>query len=151
MLRTTNKIEWKIYLYHYVVRANVEGLENKLKTDAKPIKKSFFSSEIVDYRWEGGHISQVLNADSELKNLLLGLGLHRLEIRPDTKLHCVWITPIFPSVSDALRFSSAGSSKHLPTGKDDFPTQKHFEAYNRIAYTIRRFIEASASNSQRDV
>ncbi len=84
-----------VYRYNYVVKANVGNLENKLKAEAKQIKKGFLSSEIIDYNWEGGELAQLLNADSELKNMLLGLGAPHLMVIPNKKDQYVGITPVF--------------------------------------------------------
>lgn len=113
------------YLYHYGVRANVDyGLEDKLKTDAKPIRKSFFNRTIIDYKWEGApharELVELLNADSELKNILIKEGIDNLWTSPSKNLQYVWIT-------------RRGDRK-------EFPTQSAFEAYDRIMQHMRSIL-----------
>jgi len=77
-----------VYYYHYVVQTNVEGLEGKLEAEVKPVTKGFLSKEVVDFSWEGGELAQRLNADSELRNMLLREGLDKLpniEVKPHKK------------------------------------------------------------------
>jgi len=125
-----------VYQYYYVVRANVEGLENKLEAKGEPKTKGFMSKEVVDYRWEGKDLAQLLNGDSDLKNMLLKEGLDKLEVKPDKKNQCVRITPI---VKTPTRVSIGGIPVKggLTVGRKEFPTPGDFEAYDRIAQHIR--------------
>ena len=130
-----------VYQYHYLVRANVEGLENKLEAKGEPKTKGFMSKEVVDYRWEGKDLAQLLNGDSDLKNMLLKEGLDKLEVKPDKKNQCVRITPI---VKAPTRVSvGIGGLPSIPVkggltvGRKEFPTTGDFEAYDRIAEHIR--------------
>lgn len=109
------------YLYHYGIKANAEGIENKLNSEAKPIQKGFFSREIVDYKWEGGELAQLLNSDINLKNTLIKEQIDRLWTGPSKNLQYVWIT-------------RRGERK-------EFPTRETFEAYNRIMQHIQNIIK----------
>ena len=111
-----------VYRYNYLVQAKIDGLENKLKVEAKPIKKGFLSKEVVGLKWEGGSLAQLLNADSDLKTKLLQEGLVEIEIRPDKKNQCIRIRqkPFHSKTMLAL------------------PTRDAFEIYDRIAQRIRR-------------
>lgn len=104
------------YGYHYVVRAIVEGLESRLWAQTKPIGP-------VDFLWQGAHIAQLLNADSDLQDMLLKAGSNRLFISPDKKNQCVRITP-------------------LTEERKAFPTREAYEAYDRIAQHIRSIASA---------
>jgi hypothetical protein len=99
------------YGYDYVVRAIVEGLEGKLWAQTKPIGP-------VDFDWEGGYLAQLLNADSDLQDMLLRAGSNRLWTSPDERNQCARITP-------------------LTVERKAFPTREAFEAYDRIAQHIR--------------
>jgi hypothetical protein len=79
------------YDYHYVVRAKVAGLERKLEAEFKPTekRKGLFGKEVVGVQWDGGELAQQLNSDSDLKNMLLKEGVHRLVIKPETEHQCV--------------------------------------------------------------
>lgn len=108
------------YFYdsHYYVYGSVEGLEGKLKAEAKPVKKGFFNREIVDYKWGGEELAQRLNADSELKSMLLREGLGEIRIDHIQKLPSVGI--------------------HGENTKEKvFPRKEAFEVYDRIAQHIR--------------
>jgi len=111
--------------YHseYYVRGNVEGLENRLKAEGKPVKKSFFSSETVDYKWNGEDLAQKLNADSELKSMLIKEELGGISIGSSFNHQYVWIQ----------------GEKHRDKA---FPTHEAFEAYDKIAHHIRSIVNS---------
>jgi hypothetical protein len=131
-----------VYQYHYVVRAKVDGLENKLKAEAKPVTKGLLSKEIVDLRWEGGEIVQRLNADAELKQMLLKQELDKTFVKADKKQQYVAITHP-PKVPRQISVSIGGlpyipvTGRGMTVGRKDFPTLEEFEAYNRIAQHVR--------------
>ncbi len=104
------------YGYNYVVRAIVEGLEGKLWAQTKPIGP-------VDFEWERGYLAQLLNADSDLQDMLLRAGSNKLWISPDKRNRCVRITP-------------------LTVERKAFPTREAFEAYDRIAQHVRSIASA---------
>jgi hypothetical protein len=122
------------YRYKYAVKAKVGNLEDELKAEVKPIKKGFPTSEIVDYNWEGGELAQLLNADSELKNMLLGLGAPHLTVIPNKKDQYVGITPIVSSTAIVIY--------DMTVGRKAFPTREAFEAYDRIAQHIRKILSS---------
>lgn len=122
-----------VYRYNYVVEARVGNLEDKVKAEVNPIKKGFPTSEIVDYNWEGGELAQLLNADSELKNMLLGLGAPHIMVFPNKKDQYVGITPIVSSTAIAI-------PPEMTAGRKAFPTREAFEAYDRIAEHIRKIL-----------
>jgi len=119
------------YEYHYVVRAIGEGLEDKLWAKTKPIGP-------VDFQWEGGYLAQLLNADSDLQDMLLRAGSNRLAISPDKKNRCVRITPIPAGWTTIM----VGPISIPALGREAFPTREAFEAYDRIAQHIRSIANA---------
>jgi len=103
-----------VHPYFYVVRAPVEGLEKRLDAKSKSIRKGFFSKDVTDLQWEGGDLAQQLNADADLKAMILSTGLVGLEVRPDKTNRCVRIL-----------------------GYPGLPSREHFDLYDRIAHYIR--------------
>lgn len=114
------------YQSNYYLYLNMKGLEDKLKAEAKPVKKSFFSSEIVDCRWEGGELAQQLNADSDLKSAMIKEELGRIRIRLPSEV-------ARPSIQN-LQFVWIQGKQ---TKEKMFPTLGAFEAYDRIAQHVR--------------
>ena len=115
------------YRYGYGRKGSVEGLQDKLEARAKPIRKSFFNRTIVDYTWEGGELTKLLNADMDLKRMLIEEGINNLWTNASKNLQYVWIT-------------RQGDRK-------EFPTQKTFETYNRIMQNILTLASARAWSS----
>ncbi len=133
------------YLYHFIVRANVEGLEHALKTEIKPITKGLISKKTIDFQWEGGELARRLNLDSQLKNMLLKNGLDQLptlEVTADKANKCVRITK-----TPVPRWSTGPRKRGGPTVllavDRKFPTREEFEAYDRIAHHIRSIRKTS--------
>jgi len=128
-----------VYQYHYVVRANVEGLEGKLKAEVKSPtywKLDLIEKRVVDFQWEGGYLAQLLNADFDLKNMLLKGGLDKLVIRPDKEHQCVRIIHM-PGTWTPITVGSAT----IAVGRKALPTLEDFEAYDRIAQHIHSIVE----------
>ena len=127
------------YQYHYVVRTNVEGLENQLKAESKPVKKGLMSKEVVDLKWEGGQIAQTLNSDNDLKSILLKNELNKVVLKTDRKQQYVTIThppkiPMQVSVSfGGLPMIPLGK---MTAGRKEFPTLEEFNAYEKIAQHV---------------
>lgn len=115
------------YRCNYVVRAKVQGLEDWLKVELKPVRKGFLKREIVDLKWEEKvlssiNLAQVLNSDSDLKHYFLSQRRPpNVEIEPYRKHQCVRIWQKY----------SYDSSEAA------FPTIENFEAYDRIAKHVR--------------
>jgi len=132
------------YDYHYVVRANVAGLESKLEAEFTPIekRKGLFGKEVVGFQWKGGYLAQLLDGDSVLKDMLLKEGFQGLTIKPEKEHQCVRITP----PTGALTSARFDFDQHHPlvVGRKAFPTQGAFEVYDRIAQCIRGITSAQA-------
>jgi len=113
------------YWCNFVVQAKVEGLEEKLRAEGKPVRKSFFSRQFVDFRWKGKELAQILNSDAKLKSHLLSQRrLRKVVIAPFKEDRCVRM-----SYDSALSFP---------------PTIESFEAYDRIAKHIRSITNVSS-------
>jgi len=120
------------YRCNYTVWVKVDALEDILKAESKPVRKGFLSWGIIDFKWEGNELAQVLNSDSDLKHYFLSQ--HRppyMEIVPYRKHQCVRIrqkhfydyTPWFPT--------------YYTSPESAFPPIEAFEAYDRIAQHVR--------------
>jgi len=123
------------YQYHYVVRVNVKGLESKLKAEVKPPaywKLDLIEKRVVDFKWEGGELAQMLNADFDLKNKMLKGGLDKLVMSADKEHQCVRIMHT-PGTWTTITVGSVS----LAVGRKAFPTREDFEAYDKIAQHIR--------------
>jgi len=130
-----------VYRYNYVVKANVGNLEDKLKAEAKQIKKGFLNREIIDYEWEGGELAQLLNADSEVKNMLLELGSPHLMVIPNQKDQYVEITTAVSPITTIV-IGGIPVKYEMTVGRKAFPTREAFEAYDRMAQHIRSILSA---------
>ena len=130
-----------VYRYNYVVKANVGNLENKLKAEAKQIKKGLLNSEIIDYNWEGGELAQLLNTDSELKNMLLELGSPNLMVTPYKRDQYVGIMPVISPITTIVIGGIPVKYDGI-VGRKAFPTREAFEAYDRIAQHIRSILSS---------
>jgi hypothetical protein len=133
------------YLYHFIVHTSSDGLEQALKAEIKPVTKGFLNKKTIDIRWEGGELARRLNCDSQLKSMLLKIGLDQLpiiEIGADKANNCVRITrtPIIKWGTGPRK--RGGPSVLLAVGRK-FPTQEEFEAYDRIAHHTRSMRKAS--------
>ncbi len=135
-----------VYLYHFIVHADVEGLERGLKAEIKPITKGFLSKKTIGFKWEGRELAQRLNLDSRLKNMLLKNGINRLpiiEVRADKTNKCVRITRTPPIPRWTVNPSRREEAVALFSVGKEFPTREEFETYDRIAHHIRSIHKGS--------
>jgi hypothetical protein len=133
------------YLYHYIVRANFEGLEHALKTEIKPITKGFLGKKTIDFKWEGRELARRLNLDSHLKSMMLKNGLDQLpilEVGVDKANKCVRITKT-PVIKWGTGPRERGGPTVLLVVGRKFPTREEFEAYDRITHHIRSMRKTS--------
>lgn len=163
------------YRYFYVVRVNVDGIAAQLKADFNPgwhdrccQKRNFrwidkdtpSDSDVSNCCWEGGELAQLLNADYDLTQTLYREGLDSLEVRPDKSRRCVriehWHWKVYSSrdrrlgdFNNEYDATVPGGTYLTTIGRKQFPTRGAFEAYERIAYTIKRIALASPLNSSR--
>ena len=125
--------------YHYIVRGNIKGLENQLRAEIRlPTywKLDLNEKRVLDFQWEGGELAKRLNADSELKSMLLKGGLDKLVISPDRGHQCVRIIHI-PGTWTTIKIGSDS----MTIGRKPLPTQEDFAAYDRIAHHIHSIID----------
>jgi hypothetical protein len=112
----------------FVVEAKVEGSEDKLKAETKPVK---VRKEVVDIMWEGGELAQTLNSDANLRDTLHHMKERHLygqclTIKPDRELQCVRIVP----------------KRGYYSPKAAFPSIEAFQVCDRIAQHIRSIVNA---------
>lgn len=126
------------YQYSYVVQVDPAGLEGKLRAEVKPPaywKLDLTEKRIVDFQWDGGVLAQRLNADADLKAMLLRGGLDRLVIIPSRERHCVRIVHM-PGTWAPIKIGTTV----IPVGREVFPTLGDFDAYDRIAWHVREVV-----------
>lgn len=138
MIQLSQDEDYIAFSYYYVVRANVNGLEKELKANYKSYLANDNSQKqnpdqlghpvidrnIPDFYWKGGELAELLNTDSDLTSTLQSEGLNSINIWPDRRRYRVMII-----------------------GKKQFLTCEALEAYNRIAYSVRRFIISNSLTS----
>jgi hypothetical protein len=135
-----------VYLYHFIVRTDVEGLERALRANIKLITKGLLSRKIIDFEWKGRELARLLNLDYQLKNMLLKNRLDQLptiEITADKANKCVRITRTPPIPKWTYGPTGREAASHLTVGRE-FPTREEFEAYDRIAHHIRNMRQTSS-------
>jgi hypothetical protein len=64
----------------YFVHCIVEDLEDSLKAETRPIKGGLFAKKVIGLEWKGGRLAGILNADSDLKAVLLKTGPSHIAI-----------------------------------------------------------------------
>ena len=134
-----------VYLYHFIVRTDVEGLERAFRADIKLITKGLFSRKAIDFKWEGRELARLLNLDYQLKNMLLKNGLDQLptiEVTADKANKCVRITRTPPIPKWTYGPTGREAASLLTVGRE-FPTREEFEAYDRIAHHVRSMRKTS--------
>ncbi|UCH05214.1 MAG: hypothetical protein JSW05_03360 [Candidatus Thorarchaeota archaeon] len=121
---------------HFVVRGNVEGKEKQLKAKAKEKKEGFVKKKLVDVKWEGGRLAELLNQDGELTNLLVKAG-ESPEIELDQKQQCVRVATYLPSKTKGI---SIGPIPTVGKTEFEFPSRELVEACDRIGKHIRSLL-----------
>jgi hypothetical protein len=105
---------------HFIVKANVNQsddsflAESKLKTEGH-----FGSKKVVGVEWIGGKIANILNADSELADMITKLSYHNAFI---------WVDP----TKSGVRIHGKWKSSH-----DLGVSKEQFAVYDRIASHIK--------------
>lgn len=99
--------QWKAGYKFWVERdtgrekKNVENLEARMQIK----KKGLFKKEIVDFRWVGGRIADVLNQDTSLKEPLLA---HLITAQTTKNEAGIWIVPVpLPSDKEVKKWIKA--------------------------------------------
>ena len=122
------------YYCTYHTRANVEGLEKTLDVEGEPKKKGFLSKEVVGYQWKGGDLAQRLNADADLKNMLITARAGKISVKPNVLG--------FTSFHGTAVIRQGSGSWSWSLRKKSFPTRETFDIYDRIASHIRSITDA---------
>jgi len=123
------------YYCTYHTRVNVEGLGNMLDVEGEPTKKGFIRKDVVDYQWKGGDLAQRLNADADLKNMLITAQADKIHVTSSTTFYARALHG-----TAVIRYGSStwgGAWK-----KRSFPTREAFDISDRIASHIRSIKDA---------
>jgi len=131
-----------IYYYDYVVRADVGDREEDLKAEVHPIEKGMLRKELVDFEWKGGSLAKSLNADQDLRKMILESGAPRLAVKPDKKDGCVAIKLPQKKWHTTVSIGGIPVKHEFTVGRKAFPSREAFEIYDRIAKHIRSAIGA---------
>ena len=109
------------YQIHYIITDTVFPNPESLLAKCKPVNKGHFGNKrVVDVKWWGGRLAEILQADTELKEMLKDVLHQEGEIRIDP-------------LDDHVRIY--GKWKH----EDDLEfNPKMFDAVDRIASHIQK-------------
>jgi hypothetical protein len=143
-------IPYPIQHYHYIVPINVQGLEKTVETQIKPIRKRFFSRNIVGFQWEGQALAQRLNDDAELKTMILHHGLSSLP-RIEVKAHCQpRATSMIGDPTQAFLDAQAAFKPciRITDAHAKLPTFETFNIYDRIAEHIHSITKANGPSGR---
>lgn len=126
-----------IYYYDYVVRGDVGEREENFKAEVHPIEKGLIRKELLDVEWKGRSLANLLNADQDLRKMLLESGAPRLEVKPDKKDGCVAIKLPHGGWHSTTSVGGIPIRHDFTVGRKAFPSSEAFEIYDRIAKHIR--------------
>lgn len=124
-----------LYKYQYVMRAKVGEREDDLNAKVEYETKGLVKKEIVNFYWKGGRLAQTLNADTELKDLLVRSGVPPLVVHASKKDGYVAIS--LGQVIGGLMREEKGGYFQMTMGKRDFPSQQAFAMYDKIMGHVR--------------
>jgi len=150
------------YYITYLVYGIVRDLEDRLSAETRPMKTGLFGKKVTGFKWKGGRLADILNADTVLRNILLRIGSPDIMIMPRKE---VMASPegmlLVPKVDMDKEEASYGIQSHREeqyveirtftivtdenAGRQAFPTLEAFEAYERIARHIRSIISYGRS------
>jgi len=124
--RTSYRITCFIsYLVHGEIVKNLEG---DLKAETRPIKVGLFKKRVTGFEWKGGRLAGILNADSDLRDQLVKMGLPQLVIIPHREGQHV-----------EIRTSTIVANEQTAR-EEAFPTTEAFDAYDKVALNVRSII-----------
>jgi hypothetical protein len=121
--------------FHHVVRGMGQVSENDLKAETKEKKEGFISKKLVDVRWEGGRLADLLNGDAELKNMIMRTGSSSLKVESDKKNDCVRI--IHEKGIDVIVESGGAFIHKTETRAENFPPIETLDIVDRIAERVK--------------
>jgi len=106
---------------HFIVKGNVDQSDSGFLAEAKLKTQGHFGSKkIIGVEWVGGNIANILNADSELADMIKKLSYDEA---------CIWVDPTKNGVRIHGKWKSSselGISKEL------------FAVYDRIALHVKK-------------
>ena len=137
-----------LYSYVYIVKGNIrdDAHAQQLKADVKVIEKGLINKVITGFEWRGGEVAQRLSDDSELRDMIRGIGMPNIQINPHTKDQYVAITVSSQQRGKIKGFlpSTESLSKMLhELGMLCFPSREEFEVYDKIAKHVRTIVGLS--------
>jgi len=77
--------------FNYIIKGAGNLNEKDLKAQIKTKTEGFISKKLLDIKWEGGRIADLLTSDPELKNLIMTWNVVPLKVEPDAKNNCTCI------------------------------------------------------------
>jgi len=121
--------------FHYIVKGMGKKSENDLRAEVKEKKEGFISKKLVDIKWDGGRLAELLNSDAELKNMIMRTGSTPLKVELDSKNDCVRI--IQEKEIDVIVESGGAFIKKTETRAENFPSIETLDVIDRIAGHIK--------------
>jgi len=94
----------------------------------------------VDYQWKGGDLAQRLNADTDLKNMLITVQVGKISVKPNVLG--------FTSFHGTVVIREGNQSWSWSLRKKSFPTREAFDIYDRIAHHIRTITKAEKMSEE---
>jgi hypothetical protein len=105
--------------------------EEDLKAEMEEEKTGFITKKLVNIKWKGGRLANVLNDDSELKKKILDSQTTSFKVEPDMKNNCV---KIIHQKEIQLTYEFGGVFvKTAKTSAKDFPPISTIDIVDRIA------------------
>ncbi len=131
----------------YLVNARVEGLEQKLTANLKLARKGILLRNIVDFRWEGQELAQMLNSDPLLRErgqeLIKGQdsGL-RLGSKLESLYKKEYLLMQFPGSVSITSYNNRKCVRIMPVRvaaplENALPKIRDFEVFDRVAVLVR--------------
>lgn len=121
--------------FNHVMRLMGNRNEGDLKAETKEKKEGFISKKLVDVKWEGGKLANLLNGDVQLKNMIMTTGSSSLKVEPDRKNDCVKI--IHEKGIDVIVESGGVFLKKTETRAENFPSIETLDIIDRIADHVK--------------
>jgi len=116
--------------FHHIVKGMGKRSENDLKAEVKEKKEGFISKKLVDIKWEGGKLAELLNSDTELKNMIMRTGSTPLKVEPDRKNDCIRI--IHEKGIDVIVESGGAFIQKTETRAENFPPIETLDIIDKI-------------------
>jgi hypothetical protein len=121
--------------FQHIVKGKVPADEKELNATLVAKKKGLLSKEVVGLEWEGGRVASMLNADTELNNVLMRNGVSSLKVEADSKNGCIRI--VHQQNINLVSESSGFLVKEHKNRAEGLPSLQVFEAIDRIAGRLK--------------